>query len=301
MTKMNAMNIKYPSLKRTRKGMDTMNMYWEAINKETWNHMKNNPCSLEEKSHPVIYFDMDGTLTIFNKNATMEEVFSPGYFKHLDPHKEMIWLAKKLYDQGFDVCILSKSSYESIIEKYEWLQKYMPFIKKENIFFVPLDADKCNFVPKIKSTDVLIDDYWKNLTEDKWNGVAIKCVTNINTKDPTLPWVELDSTPSKNLKMITWAMIRNFAIEAQKGHIDTYAIRFIKEHCQLSEEEFYSICEGFGINTAIYGDYRRGHKENDISGRYIDIFKDYDTFRNIVLKGSFLESSVQKEENDFDR
>lgn len=262
-----------------------MKTYWENISASAWECMMNAPYEAERKPHPSIYFDLDGTLAKFNKNATMEEVFSPGYFRGLDPHREMIWLAKKLHDQGFEVCILSKACHSAISEKYEWLKEYMPFIKKENIYFVPIEANKCNFVPPIKATDVLIDDYWKNLTPDKWQGAAVKCVTDINTKDPTLPWVELKATPSKNLRMVTWAMLRNFAAEAQKGNIDIYAIRYIKAHCGLSEEEFYSICEGFGINTAIYGDYGRGHckKSETITGRYNNLFQDYDTFRDIFI------------------
>lgn len=280
-----------------------MRMYWESIDKDTWDNMKEirggltpiNPLPIS----PIIYFDMDGTLAKFNKNAPMEEVFSPDYFRNLEPQREMVWLAKKLYDQGFDVRILSKSCYSAIQEKYEWLQEHMPFIEKQNIYFVPLDADKNNFVPAVKPVDVLIDDYWKNLTPDKWHGTAIKCVTDINTKDLTLPWVELKASPTQNLRMVTWAMLRSFAAELEvfkMGQVDVYTYNYIKAHSGLTEDDFYSMCGGFGIDPVAFCDY--GMKNIKAMPCYLDTYKDFDTY--CALLNGKMEREYQGENPDID-
>lgn len=131
----------------------------------------------DEDKKPRIYFDMDGTLAVFNKNATMEEVFTPGYFRNLAPISEMVDFARELIEAGYDVNILSGACFTAIQEKIEWLQEFMPFVSPEKYTFVPVDADKSEFIPDAEHS-VLIDDYNKNL--DEWKGLAVKCKTNIN-------------------------------------------------------------------------------------------------------------------------
>ena len=248
-----------------------MNMYWETISDHEWDGIKSVTCTTARRC-PAIYFDMDGTLAKFNKDAPMEEVFSPGYFRSLSPNKEVLHLAHTLAKAGFEVCILSKACHSAIWEKHDWIRQHLPFIKKENIYFVPLEADKNNFVPVVKPMDVLIDDYWKNLTPDKWQGAAVKCVTDINTKDPSIPWVDLKAPPETNFRMVVWTMLRNFAAEARRGNVDLYSLFFVKRHvveadCSpITRKEFYSICEGFGITADVFRDYGvispQGNKAN---------------------------------------
>lgn len=143
----------------------------------------------KEDSEPVkVYFDMDGTLAVFNKNATMEEVFSPGYFRNLAPIPEMIDLASELCERGYDVNILSGACHSALQEKIEWLQEHMPFITPDHYTFVPVDADKSQFIPDPRHS-ILIDDYNKNL--DAWKGLALKCKTDINSHNPKYTSLEV--------------------------------------------------------------------------------------------------------------
>ena len=143
-----------------------------------------------------IYLDMDGTLAVFNKNATMEEVFSPGYFRSLSPIQEIVDFARRLQNEGYDVYILSGACYSAVQEKIEWLQEYMPFLPADNYVFVPVDADKSRFIPDPEHA-ILIDDYNKNLYE--WKGLAVKCVTNINNPNPDFSFVHIDNDYETNL------------------------------------------------------------------------------------------------------
>lgn len=137
------------------------------------------PLMENESEKQRVFFDMDGVVAEFNKKATMEEVFSEGYFKGLNPMQSSIDIAKALQDKGYEVFILSKSRGDKISEKIEWLKEYMPFIKPENICFVPLNGEKKNFIYAPRESDILIDDYNPNLLE--WHGIAVKGINGINT------------------------------------------------------------------------------------------------------------------------
>lgn len=151
------------------------------LDEEGWKQVDGLTFTKEVSEKPRVYFDMDGTLAVFNKNATMEEVFSPGYFRKLEPIKETVELAEELVERGYDVNILSGSCYTALQEKIEWLREHMPFITPDHYVFVPVDADKSRFIPDPKHS-VLIDDYNKNL--DAWKGLALKCKTDINNHNP---------------------------------------------------------------------------------------------------------------------
>lgn len=113
---------------------------------------------------PRVFLDMDGVLATFHTDKTMEEVFSDGYFKNLEPIPEGVALANRLaLRDDIEVCILSKSNYsrsqDAIQEKIEWLQEHCSNIKPSNYYFVPLNSDKRDFIPNLSEKDILIDDY----------------------------------------------------------------------------------------------------------------------------------------------
>ncbi len=143
---------------------------------------------------PRVFFDMDGTLAKFHTDKSMEEVFSEGYFRSLEPIKEMVEFANVLaLRDDVEVCILSKSNYsrnqDAIQEKIDWLHEYCPNIKDKNFYFVPLTADKRNFIPYPTERDVLIDDYMPNFfTRENdvvytdmplWDGKKILCLNDL--------------------------------------------------------------------------------------------------------------------------
>ncbi len=163
-----------------------------------WDEVTGLAFTNENQTEPRVYLDMDGTLAVFNKNATMEEVFSPGYFRGLQPIQEMVEFAKQLIKEGYDVHILSGACYSAVQEKIEWLREHMPFVSPDNYSFVPVGADKSKFIPDPKHS-ILIDDYNKNLTE--WKGLAVKCVTDINNPNPAFVNLDIKKEQENNLEM----------------------------------------------------------------------------------------------------
>lgn len=240
-------------------------MYWENVSEYDWKHnnLKNNKelnIRREEKNnHPCIYVDMDGTLFKWNRmkskefpdGVTTEMVFSPGYFRNLKPNQKIVDLVKALYDKGWDIRIASKSAYFAIQEKYESLQEYLPFIDKNNIFFIPLEADKTDFLPEIKENDILIDDYNPNLNEFK--GSSIKCVTEMNTINPKYPWIKSCDNIFKNFNVITWTLVREWQkSQSSDNPLSKQDLKEIYEKSYMNKEDFLSLCEGFGIDLENY-------------------------------------------------
>lgn len=160
---------------------------------------------------PRVFLDMDGVLATFHTDKTMEEVFSDGYFKNLEPIPEGVALANRLaLRDDIEVCILSKSNYsrsqDAIQEKIDWLQKHCSNIKPSNYYFVPLNSDKRDFIPNLSEKDILIDDYVFNFyqrTEESeqdiengypatlkeedslWKGKKILFLNDITRKKPS--------------------------------------------------------------------------------------------------------------------
>ena len=139
----------------------------------------------EISDRPSVYFDIDGTLAKWNANATMEEIFDPAnhYFAKVIPEPTVIDLARKLWLDGVDVCIISAAQLDTIPDKYGWIKKHLPFIEDNNIFFCPLGADKSQFIKSNADLSVLIDDYNVNLREwSKTGGIPIKMINGINSE-----------------------------------------------------------------------------------------------------------------------
>ena len=89
------------------------------------------------KSQKVkVYFDMDGTLAEYDAEDK-EKILSnqAGLYLTKRPLKSIINVANKLAKiDNIEICIASNCHFkEQKEEKLLWLEKYTPFIKKENI------------------------------------------------------------------------------------------------------------------------------------------------------------------------
>lgn len=143
---------------------------------------------------PRLFVDMDGTLTEFLPQTSMNPLYQKGYFSELPPHKNVVAAIKYIieYHPEIEVNILSaylKDSEYALSEKNEWLDKYLPEIDEEHRIFVPNGCDKKEWVGELGKNDFLLDDYTHNLL--KWSPApGIKLINAINHTNGT--W-QLDS------------------------------------------------------------------------------------------------------------
>ena len=125
--------------------------------------MKFNDFLLKNKDKIIdIYFDMDGVFAEYDI----------GNFDYstIRPIKTVINLMNNLYKDGLNIKVLSICKNNKVVEeKYDWIEKYVPFLKKENLIFISKEEHpgyesnelKSNYLKdKInkKHVTILIDD-----------------------------------------------------------------------------------------------------------------------------------------------
>lgn len=240
-------------------------MYWEDIWENLWDSGRLHTLQLKDENetitHPVIYFDMDGVLANWNwekseehpDGVTMEEVFTPGYFRNLKPIKEYVDLITVLHSKGVDVRILSKACHSAIKEKWDWIQEYLPFMEKEHVYFVPLGEAKSDFIPSMSNYDILIDDYNPNLYE--WSGIPIKAITEKNTINPSFDWIETINPVFKNVRIIAFEMLNTLKAELKITNdkdIDKVRTDRLSEIFNMNlvdADEFLELCDTVGVEA----------------------------------------------------
>lgn len=133
------------------------------------------------------FIDMDGTLAKWN-NVEFEQLFEKGYYRNLEPNRDILDEVKTLITRNEDIyilsCVLPESQY-AFNEKKEWLKEYLPELSEEKYIFVPYGQNKADYLKEhyspITSSDYLIDDYTKNLQEWKeYGGTGVKYLNGIN-------------------------------------------------------------------------------------------------------------------------
>ena len=129
-----------------------------------------------------LFIDMDGVLAVFDPDKSLEEVAMPGYFRNLAPMSNVVAAVKAIitnYGSEYEVYSLSSTLHQDAIQdKCFWLDKQLPELPKENRIFVPYGKVKKDYITELHDSDILIDDFSKNLRE--WHGVAIKLMNGIN-------------------------------------------------------------------------------------------------------------------------
>lgn len=142
-----------------------------------------------------VFFDLDGTLSEYRFNnhvsgrnewggQTWEELFFGDVFVNNRPLKTMIEFIRKLDCNKVYVLGAITTNHE-INEKYEWLQKYYPFIKKENIIFVADSSLKLvalnQYAKKLnieKKEIVFVDDKHSTIRETEEEGFTSYHITS---------------------------------------------------------------------------------------------------------------------------
>lgn len=135
---------------------------------------------------PRLFVDMDGTLAEFKPVATMETLYEKEYFENLAPMKVTVDAINSIIENHPDIEVFILSAYLSdseyaLREKQRWLDQYLPSIDLNHRIFCPCGSQKRAYVPDgIKPTDVLLDDYTKNLMEWEPPARGIKLLNGIN-------------------------------------------------------------------------------------------------------------------------
>ena len=146
------------------------------------------------KMKKTIYFDMDGVLANFDKAVKQAEIPQPwlnipGFFSQLEPIGDPDKTIKALKEKGYTVYILSKvevrDNTERAKNKKEWISKFLPSVKEEDIIIVPIHEEKTAYIKSDIKDSILIDDYKGNLIEwQEKGGTAVKFGNKIKETRP---------------------------------------------------------------------------------------------------------------------
>ena len=133
-----------------------------------------------------IFLDLDGTLARFNvRNALERFATEKGFFANLKAYKN-IELINEMAKEGNVYIISASPNLQADKDKIEWLKKYLPNVKIENIVLCRLGENKAKIIKTqlnitINNDTILLDDYTKNLTEwESAGGVGIKRLTTVS-------------------------------------------------------------------------------------------------------------------------
>ena len=90
-----------------------------------------------------IYIDMDGVVADYDFEGYNNDGKDDNIYLNKRPVMSSIKSIEEVSSlENVNLYIMSVSRYESqIAGKVKWLEKYMPFIKKENIFILPRDTN----------------------------------------------------------------------------------------------------------------------------------------------------------------
>lgn len=171
-----------------------------------------------------IFFDMDGTLTVFAKGDGMDLVTSPGYAKNREyvwPMIDAAYLLANYY--GFEPWIASAVlpySY-SIPDKDYWID-HCPghnlgtLIPKNHRVYIPYGTNKAEHLAEVAVPgDVFIDDFTQNLVHvhDYFDGrvTCIKVLNGINDTHHSWSGARISAFSDAETIALTIAGIADYA------------------------------------------------------------------------------------------
>lgn len=163
-------------------------------------------------SNAKIFLDMDGTLAKFNvPNALRRFTTEEGFFTRLGAYKGIEHINELCNIYNIFIISASPNMYKDI-EKRQWLEKYLPNIKRQNIVFCRLGENKANIIKRqldinIDKTCLLLDDYTYNLEQwESFGGIGIKRLTHC-ADNSTGKWKGYTLKDLKDLEKAIMAII----------------------------------------------------------------------------------------------
>jgi 5'(3')-deoxyribonucleotidase len=137
-----------------------------------------------------LIFDMDGTLADFDGAGGTDKMTEKGFFQGLEVYDKVVETLSLLQRSGYELYILSACIGTEYCkqEKLEWIKEKLSFIDLRKVVLMNVGDNKAVEFMKatktmIQETDLLFDDYGKNLKD--WyeaGGTPVKCGKNRKTE-----------------------------------------------------------------------------------------------------------------------
>ena len=189
-----------------------------------------------------VFFDMDGTLNVWEMGEHIDVVSAPGYMRNRKPIASMVEASRILSEEGYDVWIASAVlPYEhSIPDKDYWLDKHCPWIPKENRIYMQFGTKKSDALKDlIRPGDVFLDDYTPNLEDlqKHFADVGLVCVKVLNgINDTNRSWQGKRMSIASGSKSIT-ETIEAFSIQKRLSFGDIELKTEAQTNCSIETSD----------------------------------------------------------------
>lgn len=169
-----------------------------------WDILGRNGLVYGEKQKTRVFFDIDGTLAEWQVLDCSEDMLAPNFFAALPAYSNMLDAVKILAKEHSDELALFSLSHcldevkDARAQKNSWLDAHAPDIERGRRIYCSCLKEKSMAVPGgVCATDLLVDDYTKNLLSWAKQGKGIKVLNGVNHTRGTWtgPTVNKDSTP----------------------------------------------------------------------------------------------------------
>lgn len=134
----------------------------------------------------MVFFD---STHLRHPNSTHEVFYCrPGLFEELELYDEFVVEEMKKLNQAYDIIIVTAADPSTVVEKWNWLQKHMPFITDKQF----ITCRRKNLL----QFDLLIDDGPHNLVPAIAAGRKVLCIPH--------PWNKKEREQYAMPVMSTW-------------------------------------------------------------------------------------------------
>ena len=158
---------------------------------------------------PVIYFDMDGVLTEYDRSLYETKDGSiplflrhkSHVFKHLKPNVSMVNLYNELRNSQHDIHVKILTSipvgllqFEHTYDKFIWCKYHLQPFSDDDFFCVsvPKHQAVADSLWPLRRHHLLLDDWNENLYNwQDHGGTAVKCLNGINSYNERFPTLDI--------------------------------------------------------------------------------------------------------------
>lgn len=139
-----------------------------------------------------LFVDIDGTLAAWRAVDEFEELLAPGFYRDMHPNTNVVRaleILKESHGDELEIFTLGAIPREAKLarnEKDKWLDAHVSAVDSEHRIYCFCDERKCDVIPgSIRPSDVLLDDYTKNLMEWAKKAKALKLLNGVNNSKGT--------------------------------------------------------------------------------------------------------------------
>lgn len=140
-----------------------------------WLSYLNKAYDFDVRLSDVIEWDMKKAYPALSSERIYAPLYREDFWRNVKPIADSSKYLELLFDEGYDIYIVTNSNYQTMPTKIEWLKKHFPFIPIENVIITQKK--------QLINVDIMIDDYEQNLIGGRYNKILFDYPYNRHIDD----------------------------------------------------------------------------------------------------------------------